>query len=198
MAGESEEQQEQDPKQGAGAEGEKPEAEDKPIHPAEFRKLQRQLSAIARERDALKANADKASSAQLSEVEKARKERDDFAAFKSKYERATAVLETDRDAILEELPQAARDAAAEAIEGLPVEDQLKQLRVFKALAKSSEPPAKPAPKGAPVARHPPAGGKPAPSAEEIKANPGLLGEMSKEERRAYLATHGLSFGGNKR
>ena len=137
------------------------------VHPAEFRKLKKEREELAKRLEAIEAERKKAADASMSELDRIKAERDELAKHRDEATSLAKLLESDRDERLAALPEEIRATAEEAIDGLPLAAQLKQLKVFASLASKAA-----APRNATVERGGPATGKRLPTKAEYMANPG--------------------------
>jgi hypothetical protein len=146
------------------------------------RKSRQEMEAKIKELEAAHKRAD---DEKLPEAEKIKKQIAEAEALRGEHTAAVALLTSDRDERLTALPEEIRKTATEAIDGLPLAAQLKQLKVYAALT------GKTAPRNATVERGGPAGGKRLPTAAEIEANPGLLTGKSFKELQEIAAANGI-------
>lgn len=135
----------------------------------------------------MKQAAQAAKDAELSEVEKLRKQLADYETHKSRAETLTGFVSTTAEELLASLPDAARADASAAIEGL---DPLAQVKLLRTFAKLSATTNKEPPKAAPGARGPLAPGKP--TVEDLLRDPeSFRRATTPEERRALLQSLAL-------
>lgn len=170
-----------------------PEAAEPSLHPAEIRRIQRQAREVAKELEQMKAERQAAQDAQLSEVDRLKKQLAEYETHKSRAETLTGFVSSTAAELLASLPDAAKAEAAESIEGLDPLAQVKLLRTFAKLSAASAP--KDPPKASPGARGPLAPGPMSP--EDIVASPERFrASTTPEERRKLLAS--LSIPGTRK
>jgi hypothetical protein len=161
------------------------------IHPAEFRKLKKEREELAKRLEAIEADRKKAADASMTELDRIKAERDELAKIRDEHTSTVKLLEADRDERIAALPEEIRKVAEEAIDGLRLDAQLRQLKVFASLAGKAV-----APRDARVERGGPAPAKRLPTASEIEANPDLLKGRSFAELQEIAQANGIGAASN--
>lgn len=152
------------------------------MHPAEIRRLQREARETRKELERLQSEAKTKADAELSEIEKLRKQLAEHEQVRTRHDTLHAFVSDSAAELLASLPEAARTDAQASIEGLEPLAQVKLLKTFAKLAGQTrtEPP-----KAAPGARGPLAPGKP--STDDLLRDPEAFRRATTpEERRALL------------
>lgn len=166
-----------------------PEAAEPQIHPAEIRRIQRQAREVAKELEAMKAERQAAQDAQLSEVDRLKKQLAEYETHKSRADTLTGFVSSTAADLLASLPDSAKAEAAESIEGLDPLAQVKLLRTFARLSATVA--LKDPPKASPGARGPLAPGPM--SRDEIISDPDKFrASTTPEERRKLLSSLSLT------
>ena len=160
---------------------EKPKLHVVPLYELEKERKQRQaLEAKLAEVDA---SAKRAKEAEMTETEKIMSRIRDLEPYAAEVERYRTRDAKRRDALIAALPVTQRDRLVSVLDGLTPD---KAIDLLEAIETSP-------PKSAGVIRGGESHGTRMPTVDEIKQNPDILREMTREQRDAVYSSHGLQF-----